>query len=59
MDGIFLHLRIMSTAKRIEFLSDRISHIVLIIPLCDTVVINAHAEILKESLCKQLDPVFH
>jgi len=44
MDRIFLHLRIMSTAKRIEFISDRISHRVLKVPWCDTVVINAHAE---------------
>lgn len=59
MDGIFLHLIITSTAGRIEFLSDRISHIVLKDPWCDTVVINAHAEVLKESLYTKLDPVFN
>ena len=46
----------MSAAKRIEFLRDRISHTVLKVPLCDTVVINA--EMLKDILCKNLDPVF-
>jgi len=50
MDGTFLHLIIMSTAKRIEFLGDRISHIVLKVPWCDS-VINAHVEMVKESLC--------
>jgi len=58
MDGIFLYLIIMSTAKRIEFLSDRMSHIVLKVPWCDIVVITAHAEMLKESLFPKLDPVF-
>ena len=48
----------MSTANRIEYFSDSISQIVPNVPLCDSVVINAHGEMIKESLCKKLDSIF-
>ena len=41
--GFFIHKRIKSTVKKVEFISDRLSYLVLKGRWCDIVVINAHA----------------
>jgi hypothetical protein len=40
---IFLHRRIVSAVKRVEFVSDRISSIVLRGRWCNSIVLNVHA----------------
>jgi hypothetical protein len=39
----FVHKRIMSAVKRVEFVSDRISYIILRGRWCDIIVLNVHA----------------
>jgi len=43
--GLFVHHRIVSTVKRVEFVSDRMSYrpIVLGGPWCKIIVLNVHA----------------
>ena len=41
--GFFVHHRIVSALKRVEFVSDRLSYIVLGGRWCNTIVINVHA----------------
>jgi exonuclease III len=41
--GLFVHQRIVSAIKRVEFVSDRMSYIVLRGRWCNIVVLNAHA----------------
>jgi len=40
--GFFVHQRLASASKRVEFVSDGMSHIVLRGRLCDIIVLNAH-----------------
>ncbi|PNF22675.1 hypothetical protein B7P43_G07120 [Cryptotermes secundus] len=40
--GFFLHKRIVSAVKRVEFISDRISYIILKSRWCDIIVMNVH-----------------
>ena len=41
--GFFLHHRIVSAVKRVEFVSDRMSYIVLRARWCNIVVLSVHA----------------
>jgi hypothetical protein len=61
--GFFVHNRIISAVKRIDFISDK----TYIIPKgrwCDIIVLNMHAstedkdDVIKESFYKELEQVF-
>jgi len=41
--GIFVHQRIASAVKRVEFVSDRVSYIVMTGRWCNIIVVNVHA----------------
>ena len=41
--GFFVHHRIVSAGKRVEFVSDRLSYIVLRGRWCNVIVLNVHA----------------
>ena len=43
MNRIFVHHRIVSAVKRVEFVSDRLSYIVLRVRWCNIIVLNVHA----------------
>jgi exonuclease III len=55
--GFFIHNRIISAVKRVEFFSDRMSYITLKGRWCDIIVLNVHAPTedkyhIKESFTK-------
>jgi hypothetical protein len=62
--GSFLHKRIISTVKRVEFVSDRMSHIILRFRWCHINVLNVHAptedktDDMKDSFYVELERVF-
>jgi hypothetical protein len=41
--GFFVHKRIISAVKRVEFVSDRMSYIILRGRWCDIIILNVHA----------------
>jgi len=41
---IFVHHRTVSAVKRVEFVSDRVSHTVLSGRYCNIIVVNVHAQ---------------
>jgi hypothetical protein len=41
--GIFVHKRIISAVKRVEFVSDRMSYGILRRHWCDIIILNVHA----------------
>ena len=43
MNRIFVHNRILSAVKRVEFVSDRVSYIVLRGIWCNIIVLNVHS----------------
>jgi hypothetical protein len=62
--GLFTHKRIISAVKRVEFVCDRMSYIILRGRWCDIIVLNVHARTqdkicdMKGSLYGQLERVF-
>jgi len=60
----FVHHRIISPVKRGEFISDRVSYVVLRDRWCNIIVLNVHApsqeksEDLKDSLYEDLEQFF-
>ena len=62
--GFFVHKRIKSAVKKVEFISDRLSYLVLKVRWCDIIVINAHApteekdDHIKNSFYEELEHTF-
>jgi hypothetical protein len=62
--GFFVHKRIISAVKRVEFVSDRMSYIILKGRWCHIVVLNVHAQTenkiddVKDSFYEDLECVF-
>jgi hypothetical protein len=62
--GFIVHKRIISAVKRVEFVSDRMSYIVLRGHWCDTIILNVHVptedkiEDMKDRFYEELDHVF-
>jgi hypothetical protein len=62
--GVFLHKRILSAVRRVEFISDRMSYIILRGGWCNIIVLNMHAPCedkggdAKDSFYEELGCVF-
>jgi hypothetical protein len=62
--GFFIHKRIMSAVKRVEFVSDRMSYIILRDRWCNIIVLNVHAptedkiDDIKDRFYEELEQVF-
>jgi hypothetical protein len=60
----FIHKRIMSAVKRVEFVSDRMSYIILRSCWCDIIILNVHASTedkiddMKDRFYEELEHVF-
>jgi exonuclease III len=62
--GFFVHQRIVSAVKKVEFVSDRMSYIVLRDRWCNIIVLNVHAPTeqkndSKDSFYEELEQVFN
>jgi hypothetical protein len=63
--GFFAHKRIISAVRRVEFVSDRMSYIILRDCWCNIIVLNVYASCenknddVKDSFCEELGHVFH
>jgi hypothetical protein len=64
-DRIFVRMRIVSAVRRVEFISDRMSCIILRGRWCNIIVLNVHApcedkgDDVKDSFYEELGRVFH
>jgi exonuclease III len=62
--GFFVHKRIISAVKRVEFVSNRLSYIILRGRRCDIIVLNVHAPTedkidgIKDRFCEKVEHVF-
>jgi exonuclease III len=61
--GFFVHNRIISAFKKVEFVSDRMSYITLKGRWCDIIVLNVHAptedkDDIKDSFYEEIEEVF-
>ncbi|KDR12822.1 hypothetical protein L798_07067, partial [Zootermopsis nevadensis] len=62
--GFFVHSRIRAAVKRVEFVSDRLSYVILEGRWCDIIVLNVHAptedksDDIKDSFYEELESVF-
>jgi endonuclease/exonuclease/phosphatase family metal-dependent hydrolase len=62
--GFFVHKRIISAVKRVEFVSDRMSYIILRGLWCHIIVLNVHAptevktDVVKDSFYEEFERVF-
>jgi hypothetical protein len=61
--GFFIHKRIVSAVTRVEFVSGKMSYIILSGCWCNIIVLNVHAptEIndIRDRFCEELEQVFH
>ena len=63
--GLFVHKRIASAVKRVEFVSDRMAYVVLRGRWCNIIVLNVHAQSeekfdnSKDSFYSELEQVFY
>jgi hypothetical protein len=59
-----VHKRIIAAVKRLEFVSDRMSYIILRGRWCNIIVMNVHAptddktDDMKDSFCEELEHIF-
>jgi hypothetical protein len=62
--GFFIHKRIISAVKRVEFVSDRMSYLILRGRCCNIIVLNVHGQTedkindLKDTFYEELEQVF-
>jgi hypothetical protein len=62
--GFFVHKRIISAVKRVEFINDRMSYIILRVRWFHIIVLNVHAPIedkiddVKDSFYEELEHMF-
>jgi hypothetical protein len=62
--GFFVHKRIVLAVRRAEFISDRMSYIILRGRWCNVIALNVHApcedkgDDVKDSFCEELGHVF-
>jgi hypothetical protein len=63
--GLFVHKRIISAVRRVEFINDRISYIILTGHWCDIIVCNVHAptedkvDDIKDRFYEELEHFFY